>query len=919
MHERSEGAWGKEQMEARVEEGGDDIEILSARHDGTALAWATSGMALWERRIQNPLIDMVLASASVEDQINYNDHPAHKFWSIYVDEATKHDANLTETWKADMDSTLIFAGLFSATVTTFIIESYKLLKPDPIDITATLLSPSAVTVNILWFLSLAFSLTTALIVTLVQQWIRDYLQRIQRHSQPQRRGRARRFLFNGLEKWKLETVVEYIPTLLHLSVFLFFAGLCIFLSLVDTVVAWLVLCVFVCCLAAYAFATIVPIMDPSAPYETPLSSPMQHLQRFIKANSSTTPHSDSLVQLKVCREQAATSSTLDGDRHALMWAFERITDDRELELFVESIPGFLASSNGQDVWWATFDPSFDLTVEISIAQFLRTILNSEHIDQDSKRKRAGVCLDALFSILCSEGHLRRKSRWASDIDEKAYDKFHRLFSSTVKDISGFDWDSDNSLALKASGVLALSHRPPIVAEDFSAASAASRHEISHVADKAFEEMTHMRSKLEDAIQGLRVEDMESPASRAGVDQVKASLHDYIAALNTSSHLVGNWMATMSQNIQNNKWLSLVEWYSHLPIPNPSQTTILLPVNLLDVLPNEPQLDIYGAWVLAAMRRTYLYPALPHFSKDQSKDLDDSNMLEGQSRPLKRSTLQDHLLRELQPMLMVFHLLPEIRGRFPSLSRDIAARTIQLVGDKDEHYLDWPGPKHHKPGFFLPMGRHLPDRIPPETLSAVMHQPFSMFTSIIFDGLEGSRTLSLLAFFSNIKHSKATFKLQQTSVVKKLLQLLYPVENGVKDFDTDLALGATTTTSCVVKEGTIFFYSVFSDILAWERDICSQDKVCPLSSELQRLVKDVVYVTLVRGRVAEMGAAEAMLRGAGSRIPERHLRDMWDVRLFAAAICKRIRIQRSSVVRRKSTSVTLHTEGSGSVNLYQYPI
>ncbi|KAG6816651.1 hypothetical protein H0H87_004294 [Tephrocybe sp. NHM501043] len=821
-------------------------------------------------------------------------------------------------------------------------KSYKLLKPDPGDIAATLLSRMltiqlaeasnhnvsvdftadvltdtfvcstwAVAVNVLWFLSLAFSLTAALVVTLVQQWIRDYLQRVHRHSQPQRRGRARRFLFAGIEKWKLEIVVEYIPTLLHLSLFLFFSGLCVFLSHVNQVVAWLVLCVFIGGLAAYAFVTIAPLLDPSAPYETPLSSAVQQIQRFLPFYNLSIGR-DSFVQLKMRREQEATSSTSIGDRHALHWAYERITDDDELELFVESIPGFLASTNGQKVWWTTFGPSYNLTVEISIAQFLTTILRSEHMDYESKRKRAGVCLDALFSIFCSEGNLTRKLEWTSAIDEQSYNKFHLSLTSSLRELGGVDWDSDRSLIIKANSVLALSHRPPSIAKEFTAVSVAVRYEVSLAADKALADTTQMRCKLEDAIQSIQFEKMESRGAHISTEKVRTTLRDYITTLNESSHIVTEWMTIMGGTIQKNHWLSLLEWYTQLPLPSPSQTILLLPDNVLTELPHGTQLDIYTAWVLAAMRRVYLYPALPNFSDESSSTghLDGSDMSgDGQSRPLKRSTLLDHLLRELQPMQMALCMLSNNSGI--SLARCITTRAVQLAGDRDKYYLSLPGPKHHKPGFFIPMGRQYPDRLTPEIYAAVIQRPFSMFTSIISDGLEGSRTLSVMALFSILKHSAITFKPQQSVVIRKSLQLLYPTGVGGQDFDNAaLTSNVTTTpTSCVVKEATIFFYSVFSDILAWERELTSQDTICPLSSELQRLIKDILYVTLIQGRLTDMQIAEEMLRGTGSRLPDRHIRDMWDVRLCAAAICKRIRIQRSSIVQKKSAN-TLSTIGIG---------
>ncbi|KAJ7638044.1 hypothetical protein B0H17DRAFT_870428, partial [Mycena rosella] len=50
-----------------------------------------------------------------------------KLWAVYVSEADKYDKALVESWKSDMEGMLIFAGLFSASLTAFIIEATRLL------------------------------------------------------------------------------------------------------------------------------------------------------------------------------------------------------------------------------------------------------------------------------------------------------------------------------------------------------------------------------------------------------------------------------------------------------------------------------------------------------------------------------------------------------------------------------------------------------------------------------------------------------------------------------------------------------------------------------------------------------------------------------------------------------------------------
>ncbi|KAJ7138568.1 hypothetical protein C8R46DRAFT_813180, partial [Mycena filopes] len=117
-------------------------------------------------------------------------------WTIYISEAEKYDKALVESWKSDMEGMLIFAGLFSASLTAFLIESYKTLNSDPQETTTQLLaqisaqlaasangttwqmsptpsftpSASALTCNLLWFISLGLSLACALIATLLEQW-----------------------------------------------------------------------------------------------------------------------------------------------------------------------------------------------------------------------------------------------------------------------------------------------------------------------------------------------------------------------------------------------------------------------------------------------------------------------------------------------------------------------------------------------------------------------------------------------------------------------------------------------------------------------------------------------------------------------------------------------------------------------------
>ncbi|KAJ7436340.1 hypothetical protein FB451DRAFT_978751, partial [Mycena latifolia] len=194
------------------------------------------------------------------------------------------------------------AALFSASLTAFIIESYKTLRPDTTDTVVELLtrissqmsdlsnisasafppaprpspasfSPTTASLfcNALWFISLFLSLTCALLATLVEQWARGFIQKIDRRGSPVMRAKIFSYLYDGLKTFDMHTVVDIIPLLLHTSLMMFFAGLVAFLipinlTLVIITALWMTFLV-----VSYGALTILPLSFPHCPYWTPLS------------------------------------------------------------------------------------------------------------------------------------------------------------------------------------------------------------------------------------------------------------------------------------------------------------------------------------------------------------------------------------------------------------------------------------------------------------------------------------------------------------------------------------------------------------------------------------------------------------------------------------------------------------------------
>ncbi|KAI3603443.1 hypothetical protein WG66_014307 [Moniliophthora roreri] len=167
-------------------------------------------------------------------------------WERMLKEVSRHDEDMVKGWRDDIDTLLVFAGLFSAVVTAFVIESYQWLVEDPADTTVTLLiqlisvqvngsqsapfeptqfkpDPSSIRINVFWFLSLILSLTSALFGLLCKQWVREH----QRDTTTRTPGEAltlRQLRRDSFEKWGVSSFLSALPILLEVALLFFFVG-----------------------------------------------------------------------------------------------------------------------------------------------------------------------------------------------------------------------------------------------------------------------------------------------------------------------------------------------------------------------------------------------------------------------------------------------------------------------------------------------------------------------------------------------------------------------------------------------------------------------------------------------------------------------------------------------------------------------
>ncbi|TFK35567.1 hypothetical protein BDQ12DRAFT_635008 [Crucibulum laeve] len=285
-----------------------------------------------EKRRSNPTITIPAPVRSGNKPWSSEDpyqHPLPKPtedpWETCHILAKKYDKEMCSAWKDEVDKLLIFAGLFSATVTSFGVESYKMLQDDPTETSAQLLSevvwqlnrindssnvsssstptvpslavsPMAVRVNICWFLSLALSLTTVLIGILCLQWLREYQREGSLISKDAFSLREMRY--HGLSVWKVPTILAALPLLLQTALVLFFAGLLDLLWFLDWKVALpITVAVGATCLFLLA-TTILPSLQcfyaenssfalAQCPYKSPQSWAFHHIACALYSTFST--------------------------------------------------------------------------------------------------------------------------------------------------------------------------------------------------------------------------------------------------------------------------------------------------------------------------------------------------------------------------------------------------------------------------------------------------------------------------------------------------------------------------------------------------------------------------------------------------------------------------------------------------------
>ncbi|KAI0328423.1 hypothetical protein GY45DRAFT_1436169 [Cubamyces sp. BRFM 1775] len=309
------------------------------------------------------------------------------------------EGELVSAWADQADGLVTFAALFSAVVTSFIIESYKNLQVDENAIMIALLRqisgqldgvqplpgsevgrapfeplPSDVLQNSLLFASLICSLLAAGMGIFYKEWIRQYTLRTP--TDPRLLIRVRQHRYLGLCTWKLGAIIGGISIFLQLGVAFFIGALLLFVWKLNLILR-LVLSTFVTIWTVVWVGTaFCPTFSSNCPFKSPLAylifrvltlgNYLWRLSSHIKAHSrhADTIHStledwelDAVEEGKARLDAGALCyllRTYNGDKRAVYVerCIQGLGDAEALKLFEELIrthPGLPKGATIQNV------------------------------------------------------------------------------------------------------------------------------------------------------------------------------------------------------------------------------------------------------------------------------------------------------------------------------------------------------------------------------------------------------------------------------------------------------------------------------------------------------------------------------------------------------------------------------------------
>ena len=300
---------------------------------------------------------------------------------------------------------------------------------------------SAVRVNICWVTGLVCGLSAALLATVVQAWVRSYMQVFQQYDHPLKRARFRQFFFEGASG--MRTLAAAVLRLIQLSLFFFFVGLGD--SMINNNIAIGVTTIIPICLCGsfYLYSVLAPLWKLQSPHQNLLSRLFFLIRTFQRSCFGTRfpPTQRMSTTVEEYQEELVMGETeerKDRDVRAIRWLVDKTAATGDMEPLVLAIPGAFNTEWGREVWtdvsctprlkadrFSASSPDslmrspypIEGTTIDSICRCVRYLFetcnnHSYFQNEEARRRRLRACVNAAASLVC---FTRFRLEWLGEV------------------------------------------------------------------------------------------------------------------------------------------------------------------------------------------------------------------------------------------------------------------------------------------------------------------------------------------------------------------------------------------------------------------------------------------------------------------------------------------------------------------------
>jgi hypothetical protein len=276
--------------------------------------------------------------------------------------------------------------------------------------------------HLLWFAGLASSLTSAMLATLLQSWIRRFVMTMPLRHISHSRARFRAYVSLEKSQRSLQITLDLIHLLLDVSIFTFLAGLPVLaMTDISDVGTYIVISftsmplvfLYTRLTAAppyYIFATPLYIVGTS--WRLTLRLIWNDLKRPSpwgrRGQPSSGPGWLAVERARSVVEKLVKSQPLFLDREIVAWLLRSLHQDQDFERFLESIPGFYCSEHVKEPT-KVFRPFHSTTLPNTIVAFMHRTSSSVALPDETKQRRIRLSLEVIqldpYLLQCTFFHV----------------------------------------------------------------------------------------------------------------------------------------------------------------------------------------------------------------------------------------------------------------------------------------------------------------------------------------------------------------------------------------------------------------------------------------------------------------------------------------------------------------------------------